>query len=57
MTTHLGVMVLFAALVSAVFATLLYDDGRQQVRMGLRLFTGLVVGAYVVGWMMFLGFR
>jgi len=57
MTTHLGVMVLFAALVSVVFATLLYDDGRQQVRMGLQLFTGLVVGAYVVGWMMFLGFR
>jgi len=57
MTTHLGVMMLFAALVSAVFATLLYDDGRQQMRMGLRLFTGLVVGAYLVGWMMFLAFR
>jgi len=57
MTTHLGVMILFAALVSAVFATLLYDNGRQQLRMGLRLFTGLVVGAYLVGWMMFLGFR
>ena len=57
MTTHLGVMMLFAALVSVVFATLLYDDGRQQIRVGLRLFTGLVVGAYVIGWMMFLGFR
>ena len=57
MTTHLGVMALFAALVSIVFATLMHDDARQQVRLGLQLFTGLVAGAYLVGWMMFLAFR
>ena len=57
MTTHLGVMVIFAALVSTVFGTLMRDDGRDQVRLGFRMFAGLVVGAYLVGWMMFLGFR
>ena len=57
MTTHLGVMVLFVVLVSTVFATLMRDDTREQVRLGLRIFAGLVVGAYALGWMMFLGFR
>ena len=57
MTTHLGVMVIFVALVSTVFATLMRDDTRDQLRLGLRMFAGLVIGALVIGWMMFLGFR
>ncbi len=56
MTTHLGVMILFAACVSAVFGTLGRDQPRDQLMLGARIFTGLVVGAYVLGWVMFLVF-
>ncbi|MEO7190649.1 MAG: hypothetical protein ABI051_06300 [Vicinamibacterales bacterium] len=57
MTSHLAVMALFAGLVSIVFATLLRTGGRDQLRLGWRLFAALVVGAYLVGWLMFLAFR
>jgi hypothetical protein len=53
MTTHVGVMMLFAVCVSTVFAALLRDDPRDQIRIGSRIFGGLVVGAYVLGWVMF----
>lgn len=56
MTTHLGVMILFAACVSAVFGTLLRDETRDQVRLGGRIFAALVLGAYAVGWLMYLAF-
>jgi hypothetical protein len=55
-TTHFGYLVLFAACVSVVFAALLRDDARAQVRTGLRMFGGFVVGAYVLGWIMFVVF-
>jgi hypothetical protein len=53
MTTHLGMMCLFAACVAAVFAAILRDEGRDQIRLALRVFGGLVVGAYAVGWLMY----
>ena len=53
MTSHLGVMLLFAACVSTVFGTLLRDEPRDQVRLGGRIFTGLVLGAYALGWLMY----
>jgi hypothetical protein len=56
MTTHLGVMILFAACVSTVFGTLLRDVPRDQMRLAGRLFTGLVAGAYVLGWVMYFTF-
>jgi len=56
MTTHLGVMLLFAACISVVFGTLLRDDRRDQVRFGARIFTSLVLGAYALGWVMFIAF-
>jgi hypothetical protein len=49
-------MILFAVLVSIVFATLSRDDSREQVRFGGRLLVGLVIGAYGLGWLMFLFF-
>jgi hypothetical protein len=54
MTSHLGVLLLFAAAVSVVFAVLMRDDAREQVRLGGRIFGGLVGGALVVGWAMYL---
>ncbi|MCC7043397.1 MAG: hypothetical protein IT183_06020 [Acidobacteria bacterium] len=54
MTSHLGVMLIFAAALSVVFAVLMRDDGRGQLRLGGRIFGGLVGGALVVGWVMYL---
>jgi len=56
MTTHLGVLVLFAACLSTVFGTLLRDHPRDQLRFAARIFTILVIGAYALGWIMFLAF-
>lgn len=57
MTSHLGVMALFAFFVATVFATLLRETPREQIRFGARVFAGLVFGAYACGWAMFLVFR
>lgn len=53
MTSHLGIMVVFAACVAAVFATLMRDDPREQLRFGGRIFGALVLGAYALGWIMY----
>jgi hypothetical protein len=45
-------MIVFAACVSVVFATLLRDEPTDQIRFGLRVFGGLIVGAYLLGWLM-----
>ena len=54
--THLGVMALFSACVSAVFGTLLRDTPRQQLKTGAGIFAALTIGAYVVGWLMYFAF-
>lgn len=54
MTSHLGVMLLFAASVSIVFAVLMREEAREQLQLGGRIFGGLVGGALVVGWVMHL---
>jgi hypothetical protein len=56
MTTHLGVMILFAACVSVVFSALMRETLRDELRLATRIFVGLVGGAYVVGWIMYLAF-
>jgi len=56
MTTHVGVMLLFAACVSIVFGTLVRDVPRDQRRIAGRIFGALVLGAYVVGWIMYAAF-
>lgn len=53
MTTHLGAMMLFALFVSTVFAALMRDEPREQLRFGLRLFAGLVGGAILAGWLLY----
>lgn len=53
MTSHLGVMILFSACVAVVFATLLRDDLAGAWRLGARIFSGLVGGAVLVGWLMY----
>jgi hypothetical protein len=56
MTTHLGIMVLFVALVSTVFGTLMRDTVRDQVRLGSRIFVSMVLGAYAAGWLLYVAF-
>jgi hypothetical protein len=56
MTTHLGVMCLFAALVSIVFGTLVREEAGEQVRLAVRMFLAFVAGAGVLGWLMFFVF-
>lgn len=53
MTSHLGLLILFAFFVSAVFATLMRDEPREQMRFGLRLFGGFVGAGVVLGWLMY----
>ena len=56
MTSHLGVMVLFAACVSVVFGTLLRETPRAEMMMASRIFAAFVAGAYLLGWVMYLAF-
>jgi hypothetical protein len=53
MTSHVGLMVLFAFFVSVVFATLMHDEPREQLRMGARLFGGFVVSGLALGWLLY----
>ena len=46
-------MVLFAFFVSLVFAVLMRDDPRQQLRTGGMMFAAFVAAAYVLGWLMY----
>jgi heme A synthase len=52
-TSHLLLLVVFAALVSTVFAALLRDDPRAQLKTGARMFAGFLVAAIVLGWLMY----
>ena len=53
MRTHFGLLLLFASFVSIVFAVLLRDDARSQVRFAAVLLGGFVLGAVVLGWLMY----
>ena len=52
-TSHFWLMVLFAFFVSLVFAVLLRDDPREQLRTGGMMFGGFVAAALVLGWLMY----
>ena len=53
MTSHVWLMVLFAFFVSLVFAVLVKDEPREQLKTGAMMLGGFVVAAYVLGWLMF----
>jgi hypothetical protein len=52
-TSHLGLMMLFAALTAAVFAAIAHDVPREQARAGLRMFAGFMAAAIALGWLMY----
>lgn len=53
MTSHLGLMVLFSIFVSVVFASLMRDEPKEQVKFGARLFAGFVAAGVVIGWLLY----
>ena len=53
MHSHLLLLVLFALLVSIVFAVLMRDEVKAQLQFGVVLFGSFVVGAIVLGWLMY----
>jgi len=53
MRTHLALLLLFSALVAAVFAVLQREEPRDQLRFGALLFAALVLGAILAGWMLY----
>ena len=53
MTTHLGLMALFAVFVSVAFASLMRDEPREQLFFGARLFAGFVGAGLLIGWLLY----
>jgi heme A synthase len=51
-SSHFLLMVLFAFCVSTVFAVLMRDEPRTQVRFGALLLAAFVGVALVLGWLM-----
>jgi hypothetical protein len=52
MTSHLGLMLLFAFFVSLVFATIAKDTPAEQARLGAKMFAMFVGAAIVFGWVL-----
>lgn len=53
MTSHLGLMAVFSAFVSIVFASLMRDEPRDQVRFGVRVFAGFIAAGILIGWLLY----
>ena len=53
MTSHVGLMSLFALFVSIVFATMMRDDPKEQLRFGARLLAGFILGGVLLGWLLY----
>ena len=53
MTSHLLLLMLFAVLVSSVFAALTRDEPRAQLRAGAMMFGGFVVAAIALSWLLY----
>ncbi len=52
-TSHFLLMVLYACFVSLVFAVLLRDPPREQLKTGAMMLGGFVAAAFILGWLMF----
>ena len=53
MTSHLLWLTVFAFFVSLVFAVLLRDTPREQLRTGALMFGAFLATALVLGWLMY----
>ena len=46
-------MVIFAIFVSIVFATLMRDEPREQLKFGGRLLAGFICAGIIIGWLLY----
>ena len=53
LNSHLLLLVVFALCVSIVFAALMRDDMDEQLRLGMKMFGGMIVTALILGWLMY----
>ncbi len=53
MTSHLGLMILFAFFVALVFAVIARDTPAEQAKLGARFFGGFVGAGLILGWLMY----
>lgn len=53
MTSHLAILIVFAFFVSVVFAALMREEPREQMRFGLQLLGGFVGAGVLLGWLMY----
>lgn len=52
MTSHFGLMLLFAFFVSVIFATISKDSPREQLLLGAKMFGTFTGAAIVLGWVL-----
>jgi hypothetical protein len=51
--SHFTALVVFAIIVSTVFALITKSEPREQFRYGLFVFVSFLAVAFVVGWLMY----
>jgi hypothetical protein len=51
--SHFLILVIFAFLVSVVFAILHTHDHRQQLKYGIKVFAAFLLTAIIIGWLMY----
>jgi len=52
-TSHFLLLLLFSFFVALVFAVLMRNEPRDQVRFGAMVFGAFVLSAVVIGWLMY----
>ena len=52
--SHFGLMALYALLLSVFFALLWKSSRREQLRLFLQLFLGMMGGALILAWLMYM---
>ena len=52
MTSHFGLLLLFAFFVSVIFATITKDTPKEQVTLGAKMFATFVAAAIGLGWVL-----
>ena len=52
MTSHFGLMIVFAFFVSVVFATITKDTPKEQLMLGAKMLGMFIGAAIVLGWVL-----
>jgi hypothetical protein len=52
MTSHFGLMIVFAFFVSVVFATITKDTPKEQLMLGAKMFGTFIGAAIALGWVL-----